>query len=193
MSALSRTLPLLVALLVAAGCGGHQTSKFSGQPSDPPAKPPRGWKTAGNREAGFSLSVPRSWTGGVEGTATLIRSKDRLLVITIAADRGEQGRKLTASDYAHRTMAALPGFEGSVAPGVRAVGGSPYRSARVDGRGTLKTSRRVEGITVVAFQRPGRVTYALLAFFNPRLPESFYEKKLKRILRSFRAQAPRPA
>jgi len=90
-------------------------------------------------------------------------------------------------------LAALPDFEGSVAPRVRRVRGSLYRSARVDGTGTLKTSRRVQGITVVAFQRPGRVTYALLAFFNPRVPESFYEKKLGPILRSFRAQRARPA
>jgi hypothetical protein len=54
----------------------------------------------------------------------------------------------------------------------------------------LKTSRRVQGIAVVTFQRRGRVTYALVAFYNRKVPERFYERKLKRILRSFRAQRP---
>jgi hypothetical protein len=174
LSAPSRAL--LLAVLVAAGCGGHEGSKVSEEPSDPPAKPPQGWKTTRNREAGFSLSTPGSWTARVKRSATLIRSKDQLLVITVAADRGGQGRALSASDYAHRTLDALPGFEGSVAPRVRLVRGSPYRSARVDGSGTLKMSRRVEGIAVVTFQRRGRVTYALIAFYNSKVPERFYER-----------------
>ncbi|MFL5868036.1 MAG: hypothetical protein ACJ766_13140 [Thermoleophilaceae bacterium] len=178
-------------LLVAAGCGGGSDSKVAKEPSDPAAKPPHGWRTLSNREAGFTLSLPKSWTARVKGTASVIRSKDRLLVITVAADRGEQGRELSASDYARRTLDALPDFEGSVLPRARRVRGSPYRSARVDGTGTLKTSKRLQGITVATFQRHGEVTYALVAFFNPKLPESFYEPKLRRILRSFRAQRPR--
>ena len=177
-------------LVAAAGCGGHR-SKASAEPSDSAAKPPHGWKVVRNRNIGFTLSVPRSWTARVRGTATLIRSKDRLLVITVAADRGEQGRELGAAEYARRTLHALPDFVGSVLPRARRVRGSPYPSARVDGKGTLKTSRRPQGITVVTFQRPRRVTYALLAFSNSKVPKSFYDRKLKRILPSFRAQRPR--
>jgi len=45
-----------------------------------------------NRQVGFTLSVPRSWTARVKGAATVNRSKDRLVVITVAAHRGQPPR-----------------------------------------------------------------------------------------------------
>jgi hypothetical protein len=191
LSRASRTLAVLAAVLVAAGCGGGDDTKTAKEHADAPAPPPSGWKTVRNRTTGFTLSVPKSWTARVKSAATLIRSKDKLLVITVAADRGTQGRELPPGEYAERTLEALPDFEGSVLPGVRRVRGSPYRSARVGGAGTLKTSKRGQRILVVAFKRPEQVTYALIAFYSRRVPASFFEAKLRRILRSFRAQPPR--
>jgi|SRR5512132_3120477 hypothetical protein len=185
-----RTGLALVGLLVFAGCGGGD-SRHTEERADPPAKPPPGWKTVPNRAAGFTLSVPRRWTDRVKGAATFIRSKDRLLVMTVAADRGNQGRDLSAEAYARQTLDSLPGFEGSVLPRTRRVRGSPYRSARVDGAGTLRTSKRPQRIIVVAFKRPRQVVYAFVAFFNPKVPRGFFEPRLRRILRSFRAQPAR--
>jgi hypothetical protein len=184
-----RTLPVLAAVLAAAGCGGGD-SKTPAEHADRPAKPPHGWKTIRNRPAGFTLSVPRNWTVRLKHAATLIRSKDKLLVITVAADRGAQGRNLGATAYARQTLDALPEFEGSVLPAATRVHRSPYRNARVDGAGTLKTSKRPERIAVVAYRRPKKVTYALVAFFNPKLPGSYYEPTLRRVLRSLRGQPP---
>jgi len=189
---LSRALPVLAVLVVVAGCGGGD-SEPPAEHSDSPAKPPHGWKTVRNRVAGFTLSVPRNWTAKVKKAATLIRSKDKLLVITVAADRGAQGRDLSAGEYARRTLQALPEFEGSVLPASHRVRGSPYKSARIDGAGTLKTSKRPQRIAVVAYRRPGQVTYALVAFFNPKLPASYFEATFRRVLRSLRAQPPRAA
>jgi hypothetical protein len=185
-----RSLPALLLLLLAAGCGGED-SQPPAERADAPAKPPHGWKTVRNRAAGFTLSVPRNWTARVKNAATLIRSKDKLLVITVAADRGEEGRDLTATAYAKQTLEALPDFEGSETASARRVRGSPYRSARVDGAGTLKTSKRPQRIVVVAYRRPKKVMYALVGFFNPKLPASFYEPTLRRVLRSLRGQPPR--
>lgn len=187
-----RTLAVVAGLLLAAGCGGGD----SGPPkehADAPARPPHHWRTVRNAAAGVTLSVPRNWTAKVKKAATLIRSKDKLLVITVAADRGEEGRDMTATAYARRTLESLPDFEGSELPAASRVRGSPYRTARVDGVGTLKTSKRPQRITVVAYRRPKKVIYALVAFFNPKLPGSFYEPTLRRVLRSLRGQPPRKA
>jgi len=191
LSRRSRTLPVLAALLLAAGCGGGDDTKTEKEHADAPARPPSGWKTVRNRAAGFTLSVPKSWTARVKSAATVIRSKDKLLVITVAADRGDEAQELSAGDYAKRTLEALPDFEGSVLPRAPRVRGSPYRSARVDGAGSLKTSKRVQRITVVAYKRPDQVTYALVAFSNRKVPASFFEARLRRTLRSFRAQPAR--
>lgn len=189
MSRSRRTVDLAVALLLAAGCGDDEPDTPP-ERADPAAKPPKGWKTARNRQAGFTLSIPKSWTAKVKGGATLIRSEDKLQVITLAADRGAEGQELTATAYARRTLESLPEFEGSVLPAAARVRGSPYKTARVDGIGSLKTSKRPQRIVVVAYRRRRQVIYALVAFFNRKVPATFFERTFRRILRSFRAQPP---
>ena len=75
-------------------------------------------------------------------------------------------------------------------PAAARVRGSPYKTARVDGIGSLKTSKRPQRIAVVAYRRPRQVIYALVAFFNRKVPATFFEPTFRRILRSFRAQPP---
>jgi hypothetical protein len=187
-----RALPLLLSalLLAAPGCGDDDDSKGPQERADRPVEPPPRWRTVENGTAGFTLAVPRRWTARTKGGATLIRSRDRLLVLTVAADRSKAGKEIAPGEYARRTLEALPGFEGSVSPEPRKVRGSPYETARVDGLGTVRTSKRPQRITVVAYRRPGLVTYAALAFRNPRFDPRFDEPALNRVLRTLRARPP---
>ncbi len=167
-----RATALLVAALLAgftgSGCG--EEDEFAGSPnparehSDPPAKPPAGWRTFTNRRAGFTLSIPPGWPARARGSATLIRSSDRLVAVTVAADRSEAARTARPRRYARRTFRALPGFRNLKVNAVRKVNDSPYSSARVDGAGTLAERRQRQHITVAAYQRPHRVTYTVVAF-----------------------------
>jgi hypothetical protein len=84
----------------------------------------------------------------------------------------------------------LPNFEGSVSARPRRVRGSPYRSARVDGAGTVGRTRRPQRISVAAFLRPGVVTYAVVAFRNATVTSGADEVALSRMLRTLRGQAP---
>jgi hypothetical protein len=143
-----------------------------------------------NERAGFTLSVPETWSARQKGPATLILSDDRLVSVTGAADRTSDGRRTPPAEFARATLRGLPGFKGSVAMGVRRIEGSPYRTARADARGRLATSKVPQRITAVVFQRPGRVTYAVLVFRNARVKPRFNEPVVERMLRSFRAQAP---
>jgi hypothetical protein len=185
-----RAYIVLAAIALAIGaCGGDGGSKGdSGERADAAVEPPRGWRTVTNDDAGFSVAVPRRWSAHARGSATVLHAPDKLDVITVAADRGEEGRTVDAADYARQTLEALPDFEGSLTPTAKRIRGSPYRSARLDGEGSLKTSRRPDRITVVAFQRPGRVTYVAVIFRNPRIDPRYDEPRLGRILRSFRAR-----
>jgi hypothetical protein len=157
---------------------------------DRPAKPPPGWRTLANRRAGFTLSVPRAWTARKRGSATLIRSSDGLLAVTVAADRSEPGRTTPARAYARRTFRALPGFRKLRAQRVRPVRRSRYRSGRVDGRGTLGRRRQRQHITVAAFRRPGRVTYSLIAFGADVEGRPPHPGPLRTMLASLRGRPP---
>ena len=179
---------LLAAAAVAPACGGEDETDEHRERADRPSKPPAGWRTVWNRTAGFTVAAPRRWTSRIKRGATLIRSRDRLVVVTIAADRSEAGRRKPPVTYARETLESLPGLEGSALPGRRRVRGSPYRSARVEGVGTLRASRRrTQRITVAAFHRPGQVTYAAVVFRNARLTPPADERAIRRMLRTLRA------
>jgi hypothetical protein len=178
----------------ACGCGG--TERLEGppdpatEPIDAPAKPPRGWRTTANRTSGFTISVPRSWSVRTRGTATLLRSRSRLVAVTIAADRSRPGRDTRAAVYARRAFAALPGFRRLAASRTRKVRGSPYDSALVAGAGTLRSRGQRQRVLVATFRRPGRVAYTAVAFaalVRGRAPDA---RALAKVLASLRGRRP---
>ena len=185
---------LVLAAAAAGGCGDDDSADTGTtrveERSDPPAKPPRGWRTVRNRRAGFTLSAPRSWTARTKGPSTLIRSDDRLVSITVAADRTTADRQTEPARFARQTIRALPGFKGSIRKRSRRVPRSPYRTARVEARGRLRTSKIRQRITAAVYQRPDVVTYEILVFRNAEVRPRFNDPIVDRLLRSFRAQAP---
>lgn len=183
-----------IAALSAAGCGDDE--KFAGSPdpaterTDRPAEPPAGWRTFANRRAGFTVSVPQDWAARRRGSATLIRSSDRLVAVTVSADRSEPGRTTRPGPYARRAFRALPGFRRLRAGRPRRVDDSPYPSRRVDGSGTLAGRRQRQRITVAAFRRPGRVTYTVVAFSALVDGAAPHRATLRTLLASLRGRRP---
>ena len=113
-----------VTALMAAGCGDDEPEGPGPGParerSDRPVEPPPGWRTVRNERAGFTLSAPRIWAARTRGPATLIRSDDQLVSLTVAADRTAGERDTDPADFARRTIESLPGFRGRVSRRERA-------------------------------------------------------------------------
>lgn len=195
MSLLPRTLAALAALaLLPAACGGDDDKGDSSRPkaSARPVEPPPGWRTVRNRAVGLTVAAPKRWPADNSRRTTLIRSDDQLVSITIAADRGASGRRLPPARYARRTLASLPGFKGRIAKRAPRVHGSPYPSAVVSGTGSVSTTIRRQRISVAAFRVAGNGTYTAIVFRNAVVKPRFNDRKIARVLRTFRAQAPRP-
>ena len=184
-----RPLALLAGAVILAGCGG-QESKPPDR-GDRPARLPAGWRTVGNSYVGFTIGIPRHWSTRTRRSATLIRSLDQLVAVTVGADRGAQGKSTPPREYAEDTLRGLPDFEGDVSPRIRRVRGSPYRSARVDGTGSVGRTRRAQRITVAAFYRPGVVTYTAVVFRNAQATSGRDELAVSRMLRTLRAAVQR--
>ena len=184
----------LLAVSLAVGCGGED--EFEGSPdpaterNDPPADPPPGWRTFANRRAGFTLSLPREWSARTRRNATLIRSNDRLLAITVAADRSAAGRETRPRRYARETFRALPGFRRKRRLRARGIPRSPYAAARVDGRGVLARRRQRQRMTVAAFRRPRRVTFTVVAFSADVPQAAVHRRALATLLSSLRGRRP---
>ena len=140
-----------------------------------------------NRQAGFSVAVPPRWTMRRQKNGTLVRSADRLLVLSLQADRSEAGRDTPAAAYALRTLESLPGFrelEGATGPPLR---GSPYESGLAVGIGTREATQQPQRVTVAALRRPGLVTYAAVAFSDAR---ARHGRALRRLLATLRGRPP---
>ena len=188
------TALLAVALVAGIGCGEEE--KFAGSPdpakerSDPPAKPPPGWRTFANRRAGFTLSVPPGWPARTRRTATLIRSPEGLVAVTVAADRSESGRTTRPRPYARRAFRALPGFRQLRITRTRPIHQNPYPATRIDGQGTLVSRGQRQHITVAAFRRPRQVMYTIVVFAARTGPTRVHAAALDRLLATLRARRP---
>ena len=192
-----RTLAALAALvLLPSACADEGSGRGGGrdgaQTIERATRLPPGWRTVRNPVAGFTIAAPKTWPADTSRRATFVRSEDRLVSITVAADRSAAGRELMPADYARRTLKSLPGFAGELRRGVRRVPGSPYPSAVVEGSGTVSATSRPQRISVAAFREQGEATYTAVVFRNARVKPRLNDRTIARILRSFRAMAPTP-
>ena len=194
---------VVVGTCVAAGAGGGagggcgSDTPTSPEPprrpesNDRPARLPDGWKRLVNRHAGFSVGIPPGWKGrGAQG-ATLVRSGDHLLAVSITADRSSDGRALRPANYAERLVMALPGYRKRKVGRPVPVHGARYPGASVAATGTFTRTRVRQAMRAVALQRRGQVTYALVFFRTARSPGALYRPAITGMIRTFRARAPR--
>ena len=190
-----RPLAALAAITLGpVGCAdddeGKDRDSPSGEASERAARPPPGWRTVTNRVVGFTIAAPKAWPAATNRRSTLIRSDDRLVSITVAADRSPGGQALSPGRYARRTIESLPGFEGRIHRRARRVRGSPYRSAVVDASGTVEATTRPQRISVATFRPGNHATYSAIVFRNARIEPRLNDRKIARILRTFRARSP---
>jgi hypothetical protein len=185
-----RVLAAVLVSLALGACGDDDAPERPAEKADAPAKPPAGWRTVENEAAGFTIAAPRTWPAATKRGATLIRSKDELVAVTIASDRSSAGKSSEPGSYAGKVVASLPGFQGDVSVDNRKVAGSPYETAIAVGSGTVKTSGVPQRIEVAAFRRPRQVIYSAVIFRNARAQPVPGRRTVARMLRSFRAQPP---
>lgn len=197
MRPLARIAVCAAAALALAACGDDDDTSDKDritteavERGDPPVKPPAGWRTVRNPFAGFTISAPNSWAATTTPKRTVIRSDDRLVAVSISADRTAPGRGLSARDYARRTIRTLPKFVGVVEKGVSRVPGSRYQSALLHATGTVSPSNLSQRISVAIFTRPGLVTYGVLVFRNAGVKPRFNDRTVSQMLGSLRAQPP---
>ena len=196
MPAPLRTLAALTALLLLpAACDDEEPGRDGGRDGaesfERPARLPTGWRSVRNPVAGFTIAAPKTWPADTRRRSTFLRSEDRLVAITVAADRSAAGRELRPAEYARQTLKSLPGFKGKVRRRVGRVRGSPYRSAVVEGSGSVNATSRPQRISVVAFGDEGAGTYTAVVFRNARVKPRINDRTIARMLGTFRAQAPR--
>ena len=151
-------MAVAIAITVLAGCGGGgggsdtSTMPRPAESTDPPAKPPKGWQTYISPVAGFSVSVPPAWTVEPSGGSSLLRSPDKVVAISITADRTDEALNAPLESYAADTLKNLSGFTGLTPTGVRPYK-AQYPAAIATADGTLASSGVKQRLTLVVLRR----------------------------------------
>ena len=127
-----------------------------------------------------------------EAGVTLVRSRDRGLAVSIAADYGQEGETLAPGRYAAATLRALRGYRRLRLGSARPVRGTRFAAASVTTTGVYAPTGVRQAIRAIALQRRGVVTFSLLVFRNVRVAERVYRRALDEIVRTFRAEPPGP-
>ncbi|CAN5598131.1 hypothetical protein BH10ACT11_BH10ACT11_03140 [soil metagenome] len=185
--------------LLAAGCGsgsdGSTTTSTSTktvtlrtkESADPLPKLDRGWVVVRSRSGGFVLGRPPGWEPERSGSSLTLLAPDRLVAVTVSADRSPSGLAIAPSDFAVRTAKSLAGYDGKLSP-------SKSRSFdhRYDGKQVVLRTRSKDGVPqevrVIALRRERLVTYTAVIARNAKRPDAQEAKQALEIVGSIRSR-----
>jgi hypothetical protein len=175
----------LLAVVVGLGACGEKDEPTITKPAetvDEAPELPKRWTRLVSRAGGFSVGVPPGWKARNRGGTALLRPKDRLVVVSITADRSAEALGAGLDDYAEETAKRLPGLRNLRLKPAGPFEGARYPGFAVRGTGTAKGGVR-ERLLVVVMRRPELAAYVALVASNARAPAR-RERQAKRILRT---------
>jgi hypothetical protein len=177
-------------LIGTAGCGEKEEPNLTkpAETADEPAQLPAGWRRHVSEAEGFSVGVPPGWKVRERTPATELRSKGKLVVVSITADRTEDALAVSLDDYAEQTARRLRGFK-RLRTGKPRPFRSRYPAIAVRGNGVAKGGVR-ERLLLVITRRPELAAYAILVVRNARSPNSRDTRRAKRVIRSLTGRPP---
>ena len=188
-------LLVLCCLAPLAACGsgsGEKNEKKKDPPerSEKPAKLPKGWQRLANRRAGFTIGIPPGWrVRGGQG-ATVVRSSDKALAVSITADRSARGRTGLVQAYARRTVRSLRGYRGLSVGSAKPVMRARRPTVTLKANGTFKKTGVRQKILAVFVRRRGRGTFSMLFFRSAKVPLGRYAALIAEMVRTLRTLEP---
>ena len=177
----------LVGLIGLLGCGDDEPAppEHRAETVDKLPKLPPGWHEYISHRAGFALGRAPGWRANRDGASTLLRSPDRLVAISISADRTSEAIEFPLGDYALETAKALPGFHHlDVKRPHRFEAHYTARSVAASGeKGQLR-----QRLLLIALRRDRLATYAVLVASHAERNTGFYENEALRMVRTLRGR-----
>jgi hypothetical protein len=190
----------LIALGIAA-CGEREEPEVT--TTTPPVeraervpKLPQRWKVEKNRKQGFALGVPPGWHAGrkpchvrdVSPEATVVCSPDRLLTLTITADRTDEALELSTHNFAVRVMAGISeNYQKPLDAGKPKPFSAHYDGAKVSATGRAAKGVR-EDVSVIVLRREGLVTISAVIAAHASKATAKHKKFAERTLRTLRTK-----
>lgn len=177
----------LASVALLAGCGGDGDE----EPADDPVEPqkaerpqkvhglPHGWSVERNEAQGFSLGAPPGWRsaddclkGGAAAvpTVTILCSPDKLVTLSVSADRTDEAFELKPGEFATRTMTGLADSYDGLDPGKAKPFKAHYPGATVEGRGEALGTGVRQDVSVVVLRRDHVANFTAVIAANADKP-----------------------
>ena len=172
---------------LAAGCGSDdpEPAQRRAETVDELPKLPPGWTSYVNHRVGFAIGRAPGWRPRRHGTATLLTSPDRLVAVSISADRTSEAIEFPLDDYAEQATEALRfGHIDAHRPHRFE---APYKAEAVDATGRSRSGLR-QRLTFIALRRDHLATYAVLVARNAERDTRYYEQEALRMIRTLRGR-----
>ncbi len=192
----------LVAGLVLGGCGGDEDGppeiKVDRLPEkgEHVGKLPQGWTVERNQAQGFSLGAPPGWRSGGDclrggakaGPLTILCSPDKLVTLSITADRTDDALELTAEEFAVQTAESLAkSYDGLKQKPPKPVKGH-YEGASIKASGRAAATGVDQDVEVVVLRREGAATFTALIAANADKPTGPAKELADRALSTLRSR-----
>ncbi len=194
----------VLACLALAGCGGEKNAQQAGPATTSPKveKPESvgglaaGWTIERNREQGFSIGVPPGWRsgreclkgGGEAPSVTILCSPDKLVTLSVSADRTNEAVEVGAAEFAARTLTGLADSYDGLEPGKVKPFKGHYDGATVSGEGRAVATRVNQEVTVVVLRRDGVANFTAVIAANADQPTVPAQRLAEESVGSLRSQ-----
>jgi hypothetical protein len=166
-------LAALAGTAALAGCGGSGGGASTSTPTaatETPqklAKLPPHWTRRIDRASGYSIGVPPGWSAGRSGGASLFRSPDRLVAVSLSVDRTGEALAVPTPSFARKALGGLPGFKGGLTPSPpRELRGTPLEAVEVSSVGVAESNGVRQRIAVVVLRRDRLVNFTAAVAAN---------------------------
>jgi hypothetical protein len=187
-------------LALGVGCGEREEPEpTTTTPVEHPEKVPKlpdRWKVLKVPDQGFALGQPPGWHKGKDclakkakaGTATVLCSPDRLLTLSISADRSDDALEITPEEFAGRVMARLSeNYQKPLDPGQIKRFKAHYDGAKVSATGQAAHGVR-EDVSVIVMRRDDIAVFTAVIASNAAKATGQHKKYAERALRSLRSR-----
>jgi hypothetical protein len=187
------------------GCGEKEEPEVRPPPRPPERservpKLPSAWTEAGNEEQGFALGVPPGWKRGRDclphgrrpGATTVLCSPDKLVTLSVSADRSDEALELAPGAFAVRATKRLgeERYPRGLEAGRPRRFGTHYNGVVVRAQGKAATGVE-QDVSVVVLRRAGIANFTAVIAANAGKPTGPAVGLAERGLRSLRSQPPR--
>jgi len=156
-------------------------------------KLPSGFEPYLSRANGLEIGRPPGWKATERGSATLLIAPDKLVVMSLSADRSDGAVEANTETLAVDTFAVLEGYRGKLKPSKPRRFGHRYDAYQVRGDARARKTGVPQRLRLIVLEREGATVVTAVMAENSKEKAPDEVKQAYQSLRSLRTRPPRRA